>query len=86
MSKLTLTFAFLVLILSCGSKGSDIDPKSRSIQDARNAYFAMDHAAAYSIFTNVWKDSTQTLDDLTLAGRYLAKMDWLFYKKNGKAH
>ncbi|MGI9549817.1 MAG: hypothetical protein ACR2MT_01355, partial [Aurantibacter sp.] len=42
--------------------------------------------AAYSIFTNVWKDSTQTLDDLTLAGRYLAKMDWLFYKKNGKAH
>lgn len=86
MYKLTLLFFLLVLTLGCNRGGSKVDPGSRSIQEGQNAYFSMDHKVAYSVFTNVLKDSAQTVEDRTLAGSYLAKMDWLFYRKNDRAY
>ncbi|MEN8790309.1 MAG: hypothetical protein ABF295_12395 [Flavobacteriaceae bacterium] len=86
MYKLTSLLFLLILFISCNSGGSNINPDSRSIQEGQNAYFSMDHKVAYSVFNNVYKDSAQTLEDRSLAGSYLAKMDWLFYRKNARAH
>ena len=67
------------------AKGKTIDSNSNSIEDAHNAYFQMDHATAYSIYTNVWNDTTQTVEDRNDAGQFVAKMDWLFYKNATEA-
>ncbi len=84
---LILTSLSSVMLFACNNDpSSGVDPGSHSLQDGKNAYFSMDHSVAYSVFTNVWQDTVQTLEDRTAAARYLAKMDWLFYRKNEKAH
>lgn len=84
---LILTHLSFVFLFSCApSSSSGVDPNSHSLQDGKNAYFSMDHGIAYTVFTNVWRDTAQSLEDRTAAARYLAKMDWLFYRKNTKAH
>lgn len=88
MSKLYFTsFLFFGLLLSCNSgNGNTVDSNSKSIQDARNAYFQMDHKTAYTIFTNVWNDHEQKKEDRAMAGLFIAKMDWLFYQNNSGAY
>ena len=83
----SILLGFLVAIVySCNSVlGSEKNPDSTSIQDGHNAYFQMDHETAYSIYTNVWNDSSQTVEDRNEAGQFIAKMDWLFYKNTDKA-
>ena len=74
------------LLYSCNFKdGSDINPDSNSIEDAHSAYFQMDHKTAYSIYNNVWSDSGQTIEHKSSAGRFRAKMDWLFYENPTRA-
>ncbi len=74
------------LLYSCNFKeGSDINPDSNSIEDAHSAYFQMDHKTAYSIYNNVWSDSGQTIEHKSNAGRFRAKMDWLFYENPTRA-
>ncbi len=86
MTKSIILLFVLGAICACNaSLGSDIDSTSNSIQDGRNAYFQMDHATAYAIFTNVWRDTNQTLADRTSAGRSLSKMDWLLYENDQQA-
>lgn len=83
----SILIGLLVGILSsCNfTKGKTIDSNSNSIEDAHNAYFQMDHATAYSIYTNVWTDTTQNVENRNDAGQFVAKMDWLFYKNPTKA-
>ncbi|MCE7990540.1 MAG: hypothetical protein HEP71_01115 [Roseivirga sp.] len=87
MSKLYFTFfLFFGLLFSCNSgSGNTVDSNNKSIQDARNAYFQMDHKTAYSIFTNVWNDHEQRKEDRAMAGLFIAKMDWLFYQNSDRA-
>ena len=87
MSKLIFTsLVFVTIAFSCHStSGNEVDPNSHSIQDARNAYFQMDHKTAYQIFGNVWEDESQSLEDRVNAGLSVARMDWLFYRKASSA-
>ncbi len=81
----SFSLAFLVLVsFSCGQISGQ--SKSVSFQEGMNAYFQMNHTKAYTIFSNVWNDKGQTEKDRVQAGRFLATMDWLLYRKNAKAH
>lgn len=86
MYKSILLVLLISILYSCNSVlGNDKNLDSTSIEDGHNAYFQMDHETAYSIYTNVWNDDSQTVEDRNEAGQIIAKMDWLFYKNTPKA-
>lgn len=81
-----ILFLFVVSVFSCQSgHGNGVDSSSNSIQDARTAYFQMEHEQAYTICLNVWNDTAQKSEDRAMAALMLSKMDWLFYQKSDKA-
>ena len=79
-------FLFLIIYLSPAfPQTHQASNKTASFQEARNAYFQMDHEAAYSTFSRVMIDDSQSLKDRASAGRVKAKMEWMFYSDSQKA-
>ncbi|MEO9484363.1 MAG: hypothetical protein ABJG47_12980 [Ekhidna sp.] len=75
----------LKIVLFSGLVSTSCAQSSRSIDDAQNAYFQMDHKKAYATFANVMRDRQQTIDDRIIATFYTAKMQWMFYQNPDSA-
>ncbi len=77
---------FLLTATSCGQVAANAGSHRTSIKDAREAFERREHAIAYDIFNNIWNDQQQSLQDRTLAGQYLVKMNWRLYGTSEKAY
>ncbi len=84
----TISFLLIsVIIISCSSFGQTEEAVSDgSLAKAQGFYSSMEHKEAYAIFNTVWADENQTLADRALAGRFIAKMDWMLYGRLEKAY
>lgn len=83
---LSLICPLIVSTSSCGQSAVGTHGKSGSIKEAREAFERKEHELAYTGFNNIWHDQQQSLQDRTLAGQYIAKMNWRLFGKPEKAY